>query len=102
MRKLVALVVKDLFIHRRGVIGAWLFMGVFFMVLRTLKPFPGADDEMSFLILLNAYFLFLYTDWFIYREKTRGTFAFLRTMPVSDLHIVSSKFVVCVISLTQM
>ena len=47
-----------------------------------------------FLLIFNFNFLMalLWADWLITREKLKGTFGWLRTLPVSDRDLVAAKF----------
>jgi hypothetical protein len=52
------------------------------------------DAEALFLLVFNLNFLMalLWGDWLISREKLKGTFGWLRTLPVSDRDLVAAKF----------
>jgi hypothetical protein len=92
--KLLSLVRKDLQIHHAGILGGWLTVLLVHSLLGLVKSYSGVEQELLLLVLMNVYLNFLYSDWLIYREKTKRTFAFLRSLPISDSLLVTSKFIV--------
>ncbi len=95
--RIPALVLKDLYLCRREICGCWIGFVVFALILmRIAEP---RDTGHRFLILGpgNLFLNLLYTEFLIFREKTKGTLAWLRAMPLSDSHLAASKFLALVI-----
>ena len=42
--------------------------------------------------MFNLIFMIAYGDWLSYNERSKGTFTWLRTLPMSDQRVVSAKF----------
>lgn len=93
-RRLVALVLKDLSL-------AWLHIGGFaalmvglMLIVRLRAPFQSpAHQIVAFVLVPGQYLTAVVAQALIDRERSRGTFALLRTMPLSDGLVISSKFV---------
>ena len=101
-RHLLALLGKDLRIHWKGVAaahaGALAIIG-----LGIALGNPEADGALlAFVTNLNFLCALLWGEWFVSREKTKGSFAWLRTLPIRAVDLCLSKFAssgVCVLSL---
>ena len=100
-RRVVALVAKDARIHGREI--ALTQIGILLLVGLMAYAKPGeivslAAAVFSFNLLLAGF----WGEWLITREKTKGTFAWIRACPVDDAELVVAKFLavaVCLISL---
>ena len=101
-RHLLALLGKDLRIHWKGVAaahaGALAIIG-----LGLALGNPQADGALlAFVSNLNFLCALLWGEWFVSREKTKGSFAWLRTLPIGAADLCLSKFAIsglCVLSL---
>jgi hypothetical protein len=93
-RQLAALVRNDLRIHGlavAGQIGAILLLAA---VLDRVPPARGGRATFANALLnLNVVVAVVLAEWLAAREKTKGTFAWLRTLPIGDRVIIGSKFV---------
>jgi hypothetical protein len=108
VNQVCALVWKDLRIHARSIVLhllGWTFvMRVLVQAQHMLGLAKGqslASMVVNTSIPLFPLFAIASAQWLIERERDKETFAWVRTLPVSDLHIVLAKFgallVVCVI-----
>jgi hypothetical protein len=90
LRHLTTLVANDLKVHGKGIALTDALMVAFVWFARRFKNDPVA----LFLLIFNLNFLMalLWADWLITREKLKGTFGWLRTLPVSDRDLVAAKF----------
>ena len=88
--RVAALVAKDLRLHGYAVglfhVGACI---LFWVVLQT-RP-ETRSGAPQFIISVNFMGGFLFSEWLITREKTKGTFAWLRTLPISATELYVSK-----------
>lgn len=98
---LVALIAKDVRLHGRAVAaaqaGAMALMALAFW-LRPEKSSVNAALVLNFNVFLAGF----WSEWLIAREKTKGTFAWLRAAPLTDRDLVLSKFLAaggCVVAL---
>jgi len=87
-----ALVANDLALHGRGIAVTMVAGLALFLLTTRLKPSP-AVTEVSLIFNVNLLTTLLWGEWLISREKTKGTFAWLRTLPVPDHVVVLAKFV---------
>lgn len=101
-RHVLALISKDLRLHWKGVAAA--HAGV--LAIAALGITFGNPQEsgalLAFVTNLNFLCALLWGEWFVSREKTKGTFAWLRTLPISAAALCLSKFAIsglCVVSL---
>lgn len=100
-RRVVALVSKDVRIHGREI--ALTQAGILVVIALMAYAKPGeiaslAAAVFSFNLLLAGF----WGEWLITREKTKGTFAWIRSCPVDDADLVVAKFLAvagCLISL---
>ena len=101
-RHILALMGKDLRIHWMGVAaahaGALAIIG-----LGTALGNPQEKGVLlAFVSNLNFLCALLWGEWFVSREKTKGSFAWLRTLPIRTVDLCLSKFAItgaCVVSL---
>lgn len=92
MRKLLALVVKDLYIYRRELALAWVgITGMTWVMFQMARP-DSPTRALVFICSLDLAVMVGFGDWLSYYEKSKGTFAWIRTLPLSDELVVSSKF----------
>jgi hypothetical protein len=92
MRRLLALVVKDLYIYRRELVLAWVgITGMTWGMFQMIRP-SSPTRALVFICSLDLAVMVGFGDWLSYYEKSKGTFAWIRTLPVSDELVVSSKF----------
>jgi ABC-type Na+ efflux pump permease subunit len=98
MRRLTALVTKDLLLHWRGLllccVGYTVGARILLYMLPPIQPTAG-DAQPAILFPLVLYFGLICVGWLVDRERSHNTFALLRALPVSDAHIVGAKFVAC-------
>jgi len=93
-RNLMRLVGKDLSLYRNNILFAHGSLLAVLMALdwmsptREISPTIGLTLSVTAFIQLNT----AYGDWFILRERSQGTFGFMRRFPVSDSQIVGAKF----------
>lgn len=90
LRHIGALIANDLRVHGRAIgLTDALMLAFIWFASRFRK-----DAEALFLLIFNLNFLMalLWGDWLISREKLKGTFGWLRTLPVSDRDLVAAKF----------
>lgn len=86
-----ALMVKDLRLHRRELafaFAAWFGLCALWAYSRRGRP----ESTMLQVFFVNALASAFWGEWLVSREKTTGTFAWLRTLPISDSDLVASKF----------
>lgn len=99
--RVAALVAKDARIHGRDI--ALTQVGILVLVGLMAAAKPGevvslATAVFSFNLLLAGF----WGEWLITREKTKGTFAWIRSCPVDDTDLVVAKFLavgLCLVSL---
>ena len=95
MRQLIALVTKDCLLHWRSValfcVG---FIALAHALMWILPPLPQPGLALPPVVTVPAVLSFVMTcvTWLVDRERSRETFALLRALPLSDLHIVGSKY----------
>lgn len=91
-----AVTANDFRLHGWGILttqaGALALLALVF----TLRP-SNAAQEMALAFNLNLILTSLWGEWLISREKTKGTFAWLRTLPLGDAELVRAKFVTAAI-----
>lgn len=100
MRQLIALVTKDCLLHWRSValfcVG---FIALGHALMWILPPLPQSGLALPPALTVPAVLSFVMTcvTWLVDRERSRETFALLRALPLSDLHIVGSKYLTYVL-----
>ena len=94
-RQLIALVRNDLRVHGLGIAGIVGLNLAVTSVLYFVPPTRGdhATAVAGATLHLNLLLALILGEFLAAREKTKGTFAWLRTLPISDATVISSKFV---------
>jgi hypothetical protein len=91
LRHVNALIGNDARLHGRAVLltqaGAVALIWLASRLPRSADALAGLVFNLNFLVAL------LWGDWLISREKLKGTFGWLRTLPVDDRDLVTAKFV---------
>ena len=92
IRIVLSLVRKDLRLHGLGIVLVGLMLIV--TLFGVFKLAPSNVPRSGNIGIFNFNFIgaILWTEWLVSREKTKGTIAWLRTLPISDSQIVSAKF----------
>ena len=100
MRPLIALVTKDCLLHWRSValfcVGFTVLAQALMWILPPL-PQPGLALPPALTVPAVLSFVMTCVTWLVDRERSRETFALLRALPLSDLHIVGSKYLTYVL-----
>jgi hypothetical protein len=94
MRPIWALLKKDLHLHGRSYAVSVALIAALTLAVVRVVPIQGLDRRYPVSFNFAVFGSLLYGQWLIDREKARRTLAWLRSMPVSDVHIVASKVVV--------
>ena len=90
-RQLAVLVAKDLRLHWRALAGA--MAGTLTLAAAAAYAIPqGSGPRVALVFNLNLMLALLWSEWLITRERSKGTFRWLRTLPVDDRAVVGSKF----------
>jgi hypothetical protein len=87
-----ALLRKDFRIHGRDIVLTQTGILVLLALMTYLQPREAAVSAAAvfgFNFILSGF----WSDWLVTREKTKGTFAWLRATPVADSELVLSKFI---------
>ena len=93
MKKLCVLVLKDLYLYRLELVLSWL-CAVAVICGGFWWREPGSPEYALVVIcMFNLVFMMAYGDWLAYFERGKGTFTWLRTLPLSDELVVSAKFI---------
>ncbi len=87
---LLLLMAKDLRLHRREL--GLAFVTWFGLAALWVYSQAGRSINPLFPVLVNAMASSFWGEWLISREKTKGTFLWLRTLPIGDTELVASKF----------
>ena len=86
------LLAKDLYLHgKTGVAtlaGALLFCEVSNRIISS-----GIGPRLTFVVNVNFLLTLVWSELLVTRERTTGTFSWLRTLPVDDRTVVASKFI---------
>ena len=91
VRNLLVLMAKDLRLHRRELglaFVAWFGLATLWVYSQAGRPI----NPLFPVFLVNAMAASFWGEWLISREKTKGTFLWLRTLPIGDTELVASKF----------
>jgi ABC-type transport system involved in multi-copper enzyme maturation permease subunit len=91
LRHVAALLAKDFRIHGREIMVTQAGVVALVALAMYLKPASGAARAglvFNFNLLLAGF----WSEWLISREKSKGTFAWLRSTPITDWQLVVSKF----------
>lgn len=100
-RRIVALVSKDFRIHGRDIVMTQLGILALLAGMAYARP-DDVDGLATALFGFNLLLAGFWGEWLITREKTKGTFAWIRSCPVDDAELVVAKFLavgVCSFSL---
>jgi ABC-type Na+ efflux pump permease subunit len=104
MREIRALVWKDLTVHGwpAGLLLAGWPVGVRLLVLVPQTSGDVHPDALPSIVTAISLLMFLAVSaglaaMLVERERSKDTFAWLRTLPVSDVHIVGGKWVIALI-----
>ncbi len=99
MNQIAALVWKDLQIHRTSIAVYLLGCPILLRVLLQTQHTMGLTRGQSLVsmvvptaISFSSMFAIFIAQWLIERERGKSTFAWIRTLPLSDTHIVLAKF----------
>ena len=97
IRHVRALIFKDLRLHGKGVLAA--HGGVLAMAAAAIAAFEqqqieGQGPLLGLVTNLNFFCAMLWGEWFVSREKTKGSFAWLRTLPIRAVDLCIAKFAV--------
>lgn len=99
--RIVALVAKDVRIHGRDIAVTQVAILALLGLMNYMRPAEAAvlaSAVFNFNFLLAGF----WSEWLISREKTKGTFAWMRACPVDDRDLVAAKFLavaICCVSL---
>jgi len=92
---LAGLLWKDIKIQWKNLIGFQAFLMAVIYVAQTVKsrriPNPRTPVD-AFIFMIYFLMAFFFTDWLIAREKTKGTFVWIRSFSASEYVILGSKF----------
>ena len=89
-RVLIALLAKDLRLHGLPVL---LLVGVLLAACAAVTQFaPSRDGVPGFVFNMNMLSPLLLSEWLIARERSKRSFAWLRSLPVDDHAVAVSKF----------
>lgn len=103
MRQIRALVWKDIRIHWRTIPPMMLALPVGVQLVLQMQRAgategsPSAARAAMLIVMMVVPVAVAVAAWLIERERSRETFAWLRTLPVSDAQIVASKFISCLV-----
>jgi len=87
---LMALIAKDLRLHGLPLL---LTIGVSLAACAGVMQFaPSREAIPGFVFNVNMFFSILMSEWLITRERSKRSFAWLRSMPVDDRAVAASKF----------
>ena len=82
---------KDIYLKIVNLSLIWTGLVLGSIILSFIAPKSGPVPLFVFPILMTSFLSLFYMEWLISSEKERGTFLWLRTLPLSDRTIVSSK-----------
>ena len=89
-RTLMALLAKDLRLHGLPLL---LLVGVLLAACAGVTQFaPNRDPVPGFVFNMNMLAPLLLSEWLITRERTKRSFAWLRSLPVDDRTVAGGKF----------
>jgi hypothetical protein len=100
-RHMLALLAKDFRLHGREIALLLGSLLAFVGLAGWTRP-VGAGSLMSLAFNLNFLAAMYWGEWLVSREKVKGTFGWLRTLPISDGVLTAEKFVahaICCLSL---
>jgi hypothetical protein len=88
-----ALALKDLRLHAVSFLMCQLSILAIGAAAIAFWPDRPQEVLVSFLFMMNFVFAAYWGDWLVSREKLKGTSAWLRSLPVTDFDLVTSKLV---------
>ena len=91
-RRIAALLAKDARIHGTEILLTQAGLLGLMAMMRYVAPSDPATLA-SAVFNLNFIIAGYWSEWLISREKTKGTFAWLRACPVDDRELVAAKFI---------
>lgn len=91
--KVFVMVAKDIRLKIVNLIFIWAALVAGSIILSFISHKSGPVPLFIFPILTSSFLCLFYMEWLISSEKEGGTFLWLRTLPVSDRAIVSSKII---------
>ncbi len=87
---LIALLAKDLRLHGLPLL---LFIGISLAACAGVTQIvPNREPIPGFVFNLNMFFSILMSEWLITRERSKHSFAWLRSLPVDDRTVAVGKF----------
>lgn len=90
-RAVLALIVNDIRLHGKGIVLAQICgVGAVALAFYLRRTDPAVG--VSLIVNLNLFATLMWADWLMSAEKAKGTFGWLRTLPVSDWELVAAKF----------
>ena len=99
--KMVSLILKDIRIKAVNLVCIWTGLVAGSIVLSLITPDRlGIIPLFIFPLMISSFLALFYMEWLISEEKETGTFLLLRTLPISDRMIVSSKIATLAILLS--
>lgn len=97
MKRLFALVLKDLYLYRLELVLSWVCAASVICGGFWWKPPDSTGHALVVTSMFNMIFMMAYGDWLSYFERSKGTLAWLRTLPISDQSVVSAKFIAALV-----
>lgn len=91
-RPLLVLVGNDLALHGRSLAAAHAGAVAMLAAGAWLAPARPEGALVSLVFNVNVLGTLVWADWLVSREKTKGTVAWLRTLPIPDHALVGAKF----------
>ena len=91
IKPLTVLMAKDLRLHGRAVSLAIASVLVLCAVATQVIS-SGVGPRLAFVFNVNLVLTLLWSDWLVTRERSKRTFAWLRTLPLDDGVLAGSKF----------
>lgn len=92
--KIFVMVAKDIRLKIVNLVFIWIALVASSIILSFISHKSGPVPLFIFPILTSSFLCLFYMEWLISSEKEGGTFLWLRTLPLSDRLIVSSKTLV--------
>lgn len=91
--KIFIMVAKDIRLKIVNLVFIWTALVAGSIILSFISHKSGPVPLFIFPILTSSFLCLFYMEWLISSEKEGGTFLWLRTLPLSDRSIVSSKII---------
>ncbi|HIE91473.1 MAG TPA: hypothetical protein EYQ83_00855 [Acidobacteria bacterium] len=91
-RQVRTFLAKDARLHGRA--AAVVIVGTLIAIATLVVFIPqGVGPQVALVFNINFLLALLWSEWLITRERSKGTFAWLRTLPTDDRALAGSKFV---------